>query len=368
MGHTKTNEEYIAGVIIVNPNIEPIEDYKGCNTKIWHHCKICDNKWKVSPSNVLKGYNCPKCANAAKCRSHEQYVKELELVNPNIEVLETYVNRETYILHKCKIDGYEWKTKPKWVLNEGKGCPKCGGKMKKTQEEYIKLLAEVRPDIEVMDMYINTKTKISHRCKKCGYVWMEKPNVILQGLGCPNCPHPLQKTHKQYVLELAERNSDIDVIEPYVGSQTHILHCCKKCGYQWSPTPNSILQGKGCPQCSTSIGEKMIKQYLDDNSINYFRQYRFEDCRDTYPMPFDFYLPDYNLCIEYDGEQHFMAVEYWGGEKTFQLCQKHDKMKTEYCDNNHIALLRISYKEDIVEKLNEYFTQQNNYNRKELIC
>ena len=75
------------------------------------------------------------------------------------------------------------------------------------------------------------------------------------------------------------------------------------------------------------------------------------------PLRFDFYLPEYNTVIEYDGEQHFKPVERFGGEKAFKTVQLHDNTKTKYCEDNDIRLLRISYKDknNIQEILNERF-------------
>ena len=68
-------------------------------------------------------------------------------------------------------------------------------------------------------------------------------------------------------------------------------------------------------------------------------------------MPFDFYLPELNICVEFDGIQHFKPIKYFGGEKTLKITQKHDKMKNEYCKENNIHLIRIKYNEKIMKKL-----------------
>lgn len=85
-------------------------------------------------------------------------------------------------------------------------------------------------------------------------------------------------------------------------------------------------------------------------------------CRDKNPLPFDFYLPQYNVCIEFDGIQHFNPSSFVYGNtsekeklKNLQYIQKHDQIKNNYCKNNKIDLLRIRYNEDIEEKLIEYF-------------
>lgn len=94
-------------------------------------------------------------------------------------------------------------------------------------------------------------------------------------------------------------------------------------------SPNDHLGKKtGCPICKESNGENIVRKYLSDNHIKYIPQHRFKDCRDKNPLPFDFYLPKYNTCIEYDGEQHFKAIGHWGGEKGLLDRQKKIKLKT----------------------------------------
>ena len=82
----------------------------------------------------------------SKKKTHEEYVAELAIKNPNIEVLERYINATTPILHRCKIDGHEWKPVPNNILR-GSGCPKCAKILKKTTSYYIEELAIVNPNI-----------------------------------------------------------------------------------------------------------------------------------------------------------------------------------------------------------------------------
>ena len=80
-------------------------------------------------------------------------------------------------------------------------------------------------------------------------------------------------------------------------------------------------------------------------------------------MPFDFYLSDYNMCIEYDGEHHYKPTRFGGMSKEkakdrFEFQQQKDKIKNRYCQENKIKLLRIPYWEfdNIEEILNELFS------------
>jgi very-short-patch-repair endonuclease len=83
-------------------------------------------------------------------------------------------------------------------------------------------------------------------------------------------------------------------------------------------------------------------------------EYKFNDCRNILPLPFDFYLKNLNLLIEYDGRQHFEAVDLFGGEEGLKKRKINDNIKNEYCKKNRISLLRISYLDDIKERLDSY--------------
>ena len=82
--------------------------------------------------------------------------------------------------------------------------------------------------------------------------------------------------------------------------------------------------------------------------ISYIPQKSFEELKDRHKLPFDFYIPDKNTCIEYDGQQHFFPVRFGGNkDKTandrFELTKYHDNLKTQYCADNNIKLIRIPY-------------------------
>ena len=116
--------------------------------------------------------------------------------------------------------------------------------------------------------------------------------------------------------------------------------------------PHNLKNNRECPICSESKGEKAIRLYLENNEIKFKQEYKFENCKYKNQLPFDFYIPEYNLCIEFDGEQHYKAFEYFGGEKSFRLTKIRDKIKNKYCSDNKINLLRIPYyKIDNVEKI-----------------
>lgn len=289
----------------------------------------------------------------SKRKTHEQYVEEVYNINPNIEVVDAYITNKTRIKHRCKIHNYEWYAKPSNILH-GKGCPICGGSLKKTHEQYVSQITCLCPNIEVIGTYINAKTKIMHKCKIDGYKFIVTPNHILRGSGCPMCAGVIQKTTNQYKDEVFRINQNIEVIGEYVNAKTSIRHRCKIDDYEFDAKPNNILSGKGCPVCNQSHGEREIQHYLIIHFIRFLPQHTFDDCKNVFKLPFDFYLPDYNICIEYDGLQHFEPVDFFGGEEGFRKRQLNDEIKTKYCQENNIKLLRIRYDQDVTNILDMY--------------
>lgn len=109
----------------------------------------------------------------------------------------------------------------------------------------------------------------------------------------------------------------------------------------------------GCPHCKSSKGENSVESFLILHNISYERQKRFENCKYKYTLPFDFYLPDMNTVIEYDGQHHFQPTPYNGNIETakeeFKLTQIRDNIKNNYCKENEITIIRIPYYENDIE-------------------
>jgi very-short-patch-repair endonuclease len=123
---------------------------------------------------------------------------------------------------------------------------------------------------------------------------------------------------------------------------------CPKHG-EFIQSPASHLRGSGCPSCNESTAEKLVSDILSRYNLYFLKQHKFEDCinkkegRFCRKLPFDFYLPNTNTCIEYDGRQHFEPIDTFGGEQAFQAQKINDNIKNEYCRKNGIKLIRIPY-------------------------
>lgn len=349
----KTHEKYIEEVFKINSNIEVIEKYNGANTKILHRCKIDGCEWMATPSKILIGRGCPRCAGNERY-GYEEYIKRVFQKNPNIEVIGQYADAKTKILHKCKIDGYEWYAKPNNILS-GKGCPRCAKKERYTHNDYVAKVKDANNNIKVVGRYINARTPILHLCKIDDYEWYAVPENILHGCGCPKCAGNIKYDHEEYVKKVSEINPDIEVVEMYIDALTPISHKCKIDGCEWKARPSAVLYGSGCPKCKASKGEKTIANWLDKNNISYEIQKKFENCKNINSLPFDFYLPNYNICIEFQGKQHYEPIDYFGGQKVFEAQLFRDKIKEEYCKKNNILLFAIPYFADIDEELRKLY-------------
>jgi hypothetical protein len=141
------------------------------------------------------------------------------------------------------------------------------------------------------------------------------------------------------------------LIGDYSGYHSKIAVRHNICGNVWNISLDNLFRGRGCPKCkSKSANEDKIEEFLKSYNINYIRQYKFEDCRNKQSLPFDFAIFDrdnnFLFLLEYDGKQHFEAVDWFGGIKQFEYIKLNDKIKNNYCRDNHIFLARIPYFQD----------------------
>lgn len=186
MTKRKTSEEFERELNKVSPSIMPLDRYVNSATKILVKCLKCDTCWKVTPNNLLRGSGCPECKRKNMTKTHEEFMRDMEKKNPNIRVLGRYVDGKTQIMVECETCHYKWKAKPERLLM-GKGCQKCAGTLKKQHSEFVEELKLKRPNMVVLSEYQSSSTKVSFKCCICGRVWDATPNSVLRGTGCPNC-------------------------------------------------------------------------------------------------------------------------------------------------------------------------------------
>ena len=125
---------------------------------------------------------------------------------------------------------------------------------------------------------------------------------------------------------------------------------CGLCKEHFYEIPARVMNGhiRHCPQCtSRSSTEDCIENILKENGIKYKREKRFSDCRNIYPLPFDFAILNKDKSIkcllEYDGQQHYKPIDFFGGEEAFVIRKNNDSIKDKYCKDNNIPLIRLPY-------------------------
>jgi very-short-patch-repair endonuclease len=186
-----------------------------------------------------------------------------------------------------------------------------------------------------------------------GIFYIQKPYYHLSGSRPENIVRATKKTNKQFIFEankIHEYKYNYDKVE-YIKNQVKVIITCPVHG-DFKQTPNSHLQGNGCPNCNESRGEKEIVKVLEKYKIDFIRQKKFSECKNVFELPFDFYIPSKRICIEFDGKQHYEPIDFFGGIKAYESLKLNDSIKNDFCENNCINLIRIKYDQiDNIEKI-----------------
>lgn len=293
--------------------------------------------------------------------TNEEFLYNMKMKKPTITPLETYINASTPIKFQCNECGHIFINAPIRILGtRNQGCAKCYVTRRTMTNIEFNERAKANKNVIVIGSYNGIKNKVKVKCTYCGKEFDMRADNILEGRGHGSC---IQKnierapliTQEEFLQQCNKNNKDILPLGTYTKQADKMLFRCKKCGHEWEARTGHIMLGEsGCPRCNRSKGELKIENYLEKNNIDFKAQYPFQDCKDQNCLPFDFYIPSKNICIEYDGEQHFREVEYFNN--TLKYIQKHDRIKTDYCKSNNINLIRIPYTEfnNIESILNEF--------------
>ena len=252
----------------------------------------------------------------------------------------------------CKTHG-EFKQKA-WTHKNGGGCRKCyyasiSKKLGNGTDLFIKKARDIHGDkYDYSEVeYVNNNTPVRITCIKHGSFIQTPRTHIFRKSGCRKCNRVTKD-------EIINRSNNIhnskykDINFTYDDSNTvdDIMKIDCPIHGEFKQRIKNHLNGIGCPYCRESKGEKFIENFFIKNNfvrgVDYIRQYKFKDCKNKYELPFDFYLPKYNTCIEYDGDHHNKIIDFFGGFKGYEKRKVNDNVKTKYCSDNGIILLRFS--------------------------
>lgn len=222
---------------------------------------------------------------------------------------------------------------------------------KKTQLEFVEQIKYINPNIKIIGKYIDSNTKIECECLIDGHTWSAVPFTLIKGVGCPKCAVKKRaelhtKSHETFLAEMLTINPNIEILSKYTHNKQKVQCKCKVCSSTWLTSPHILLRGYGCPICNESHGEREIRRYLDLHNIRYESQKTYNGLLglDNGLLSYDFFLPDYNILIEYQGNFHDGSVKYKNySHSLLERQMEHDKRKRLYAKTNDITLIEIWY-------------------------
>ena len=334
-------------------NLIALEDYKDSRLEIKLKCLNCGTEFVAKPLNFIYKENkkvCPNCKDK-KVSDTSSFIEKAQKIHKNYYDYSkvNYINSKTKVCIICPEHGEFWQ-KPNTHLS-GKGCPKCG-KIKTTKahtltkEEFINkanIIYNNKYNYSNVD-YINNHTKVCIICPQHGEFWQE-PRTHLEGHGCPKCafniPSTIEFIEKSNVIHNNKYNySKVD----YINAKTKVVITCPIHG-DFEQTPDHHLRGQGCPICKASKGEIEINKILTKYNIKFLQEHILKHTINNRLVRVDFIL-EYNkqiYIIEYNGIQHYMPVDYFGGQKAFELQVIRDQGLRNLCKEYCVNLIEIPY-------------------------
>ena len=345
--------------------------YKSREVYVMVSCPV-HGDFKIRPRTLLSGekgqkpHGCWRCNNlippyerkpaleSFKRRMHELYGDK------HTFVWSDYKNKQSMIRFTCKEHGEQRRSVT--GLLDGKGCAYCNGKF--YPPDWIKNARAVHGEKYEYDESRPPRLAsdyIRYKCPVHGWQETRYDCHVLQGCGCALCAGVQNKLpaedRKQRWIERCRKkfNDRFDYSQfEYVDNDTKSIIICREHHCSFITDPWTHLRGSGaCPLCSSSKGEALIRTWLENNKVKFDTQYKLPNenmfCKRQYLLA-DFYLPDLNLIIEMNGEQHYQPVEHFNTKDwTFEDQQIRDDTLRAYCKTYKISLLEIKY--DKIDKI-----------------
>jgi len=355
-------------------------DYINSRTKVIIRCKKHNSSFLQKPSTHLMGVSgCTFCYKEnmalSSAYSDEYYINHIKDLKLPYDIIN--INGGEKITMSCKKHGNFTANFTTIRRSKKSRCPNCRKEentqgTKKDTESFIIRAKEVQGDkCDYSKInYVDHKTDVEIICNTCGKLFKQKPSAHLSGKGCSNCWTNRNREDKiQNRVSVEEVSKICNIIfnntldfsrSECVTSNDKMEVFCKKCNSSFTQYKCHLVRGVGCQRCSKeekeSKPEKRITKILLDKGIEFNKEHSFDGCVYKKKLRFDFFIPNINTCIEYQGEQHYRPIEIFGGIKAYELQIEKDNVKREYCKNNNIQLIEIAYSDNIEEKL-ECFTK-----------
>lgn len=328
-----------------NKEYELLNEYVNSRTKVTLK-HICGHEYQVRPSKFIEGQRCPKCKKR-KCLTHNEFLKEVEVMGKGqYEALSTYKNSFTHVQMKHIVCGHIYSVIPN-AFKQGKRCPKCSKNHVKSHETFLLEVQRVAGgEYRLLSEYKRAKLPVKMRHESCGHEYHVVAHEFLRGNRCPKCFYKNKKSPESFAKEV-EVEKEYALLTPYERSTKLVKMKHLTCGTTYDVLPRNFSRGNRCPRCKISQGERMVEKTLKKHHLSFTPQIRFEDCRNIYPLPFDFGILNKHgeviFLIEYDGEQHYEENDFYGGRESYLQRVRNDRIKSNYAKDKGIPLLRIRY-------------------------
>jgi hypothetical protein len=293
-----------------------------------------------------------------KKSTKEEFINKSNIIH-NFEYdysLVEYINNKTKVKIICKEHG-EFEQRPDNHIQRQK-CPLCVNvNIKSNKDQFIsksKIKFGDLYDYSLVE-YINNKTKVKIICKEHG-IFEQKPDLHLSKsikTACLECTSKSRMIdYEDIINRMSIKHNNFYNYSKFIynGQNNKGIIICPNHG-EFKQVVLNHLNGNGCKKCKNSKGELLVSNVLDEMNIKYYTEYKFDNCFNKNKLPFDFYLLDYNICIEFNGKQHYEEIDFFGGSEYLELIIKRDNIKRQYCKDNNIVLIEIKY--DKVAKINE---------------
>jgi len=296
--------------------------------------------WKAVPGSVKSGCWCPQCAkkkSAQALRLNINTMQRLAERKGGKCLSSSYINAHTKLLWECA-EGHQWESAPNYI-QQGSWCPFCSGNTKSTIEE-MQAIAKERGGRCLSNAYVNSNTKLLWVCTE-GHQWEATPGTVKRGSWCPFCAGR-GKTIED-MKKLAEERGGRCLSDIYMNVDTKLLWECAE-GHQWEATPYKIVAGTWCPKCSSGLGERICREFLEQIFERRFpKSYpKWLVNKDGNQMELDGFCESLRIAFEHQGEQHYSTgTQFITTEEELQKRQEDDKLKAELCEQRGIVLIAI---------------------------
>jgi very-short-patch-repair endonuclease len=334
------------------------------NKKYWFNCDICSHEYEQSPNSKSKGAGCPYCVNQKRCGDctmcldNSCFRYKDEWSDNNKEKCEyVAISSGKKFLFNCLKCSHEYEQIPRDKTNKGVSCPYCANQKRCGGcERCLKNSCFIYKDTwsdnnkeKCEYVALSNGKKFWFNCLNCNHEYEQSPANKTSGRGCPYCVNKLRcgdcetclkNSCFRYKDDWSDKNKEkCEYVA--LSSVKKFLFNCDTCNHEYEQSPNHKTNlGAGCPYCVNKT-ELKVADFLKQQNIKFISQFKIENIRKYY----DFYLPDFNLILEIDGNQHFKQVSNWGCSDV-NMKNDIEKMKTGLAKS--ISFLRI-YQPDIWE-------------------